>query len=330
MSSNDEVPDGEELEDMLFDSHFHYWATADRRYPWLLPSDRPTSFADIATLPSSYLPSDYARDAGGTRVRPAVFVEAGTHQTDWIREIEWVHELKRTHGSPDAIVAAADLTAPDIESYLSTIGAYPLVRGVRHITTWDPDSSRTFVRDETLMQREDFVRGAALVARAGLSLDVQIYPSQMAPVAALARKLPHLSVILEHTLMPRVWQPHWNEEWRSATTELAQLANVACKVGGLGMTMNAWTIKDAIPLFEFALEAFGASRVMFGSNFPVERQRSDLAMSVDAYRAVAKELGAEGEQQALHGSVSKWYDLMGTATDARRRAFARLPQHSNP
>src|SRR3546814_4973116 len=77
-------------------------------------------------------------------------------------------------------------------------------------------------------------------------------------------------------------------DWSAAIRRLAQRPNVHVKLGGLGMRINGFDfhehpdppsserLADAWrPYVETCIEAFGAERCMFESNFPVDKGRSE-------------------------------------------------------
>jgi L-fuconolactonase len=53
--------------------------------------------------------------------------------------------------------------------------------------------------------------------------------------------------------------------------ELAKRDNVFCKLSGMvtEADLRNWTYEQLVPYFEVVLEAFGAERLMFGSDWPV-------------------------------------------------------------
>ena len=52
---------------------------------------------------------------------------------------------------------------------------------------------------------------------------------------------------------------------------LASADNVVAKISGLGMVDWHWTVDSIRPFVRHTIDCFGTDRVMFGSNFPVDR-----------------------------------------------------------
>jgi predicted TIM-barrel fold metal-dependent hydrolase len=59
--------------------------------------------------------------------------------------------------------------------------------------------------------------------------------------------------------------------WRGVLSSLAKLPNICIKLSGFGMYDRNWSSKSSLVLFETILELFGPKRIMWGSNFPVDR-----------------------------------------------------------
>ena len=54
-----------------------------------------------------------------------------------------------------------------------------------------------------------------------------------------------------------------------------------------------WSARSIAPMVEAVLEAFGADRTMFGSNFPVDKLARDHDALRDAVRAAVEQAGGD-------------------------------------
>jgi L-fuconolactonase len=98
------------------------------------------------------------------------------------------------------------------------------------------------------------------------------------------------------------------EPWAAQIRELAAYPNVFCKLSGMVTEADwrTWSVDHLRPYAEVVLDAFGADRVMFGSDWPV----CLLAASYDQVRQAAEDLTA-------HLSADERADIFGgTATRA--------------
>ena len=80
--------------------------------------------------------------------------------------------------------------------------------------------------------------------------------------------------------------------------DAAGAPNVVCKVSGLGMCDNAWTVDSFRPWVLACIEAFGAGRTFFGTNWPVDRLYSSYSDVLGAYEQIIGDF-SEDEQRAL-------------------------------
>ncbi len=279
------------------DAHMHLWDLARISYPWLTAPLPAGITGDVTPIASPYLLDDYLRDAAAhdSRVRVAkiVHVEAGAHSAHSLAETRWLQSLADTRGFPHAIVAHAELEKPEVATLLADHAAHRNVRGIRQIINWHPDPAKTYTPRD-LLADESWQRGFALLARYGLSFDLQIYPSQMPSAARLAARHPDTPMILNHTGMPCDKDAAGIEAWRTGMRALAAQPNVSVKISGLAMLDWRWTRDSLKPFVLETLETFGAERVMIASNFPVDRLFGTFAGFTGAYLSL---LGGASESE---------------------------------
>jgi len=299
----------------IVDPHVHFWDLDTHHYPWL--ANPGTSFVgDARELKHNYLPADLARDAGDLDVLKVVHVEANHDPADPVEETRWLQALgdREARGWPDAIVAAADLSGANAEATLAAHAGFSRTRGVRQILNVHDNPlydyvGRHYLRDDT------WRRNFGLLARYGLSFDLQLYPSQMADAAALAREHPEVQLVVNHAGMfvDRDSVAGYRA-WRDGLRALAACPNVAVKISGLAMFDHHWTVESLRPYVLETIDAFGADRAMFASNFPVDRL---FAAYGDLWRAYASIVGgaSDDERDALfRRNAERIYRL----TDAQR------------
>ena len=117
----------------VVDAHQHFWDLERNYHPWLCDA-APSAFryGDYSAIRRSYLPADYLRDAGRTRVALTVHVEAEWDPRNPVGETHWLEELAAASAFPSACVAQAWLDREDVAAVLAAQAARPLVRGIRH------------------------------------------------------------------------------------------------------------------------------------------------------------------------------------------------------
>lgn len=258
----------------------------------------------------SYGLDDYLADTTGWNVVQTVHVECGLPPKDQLSETDWLQGLADTRGVIGGIVCGANLDDPDVEPLLEAQGSRANVRGVRQIVNWHQDPAKTYGPTDLLLS-DAWRKGYALLAKHGLSFDLQLYPSQMATAAELAGAHPDIPVIVNHAGMPTDRDDAGLAAWRDGLALLAQRPNVSCKISGLAMIDRAWTPDSLRPFVLRVIETFGPDRCMFASNFPVDSVCGDLATIFAGYQEITAGFSA-GERAAMfHDNAMRIYRIDG-------------------
>lgn len=299
----------------VVDPHVHFWNLDTHHYPWL--ANPGTSFVgDARDLKHNYLPGDLLREAGDIDVLKVVHVEANHDPDDPLEETRWLESIAdnaanagEARALPDAIVAACDLSAPNASAVLEAHAAFARTRGIRQILNVHENKlydyvGRHYMRETTW--RENF----ALLEKHGLSFDLQLYPSQMEEAAALARAHPGIQLVINHAGMfvdrNSVAGYH---AWREGLRLLAACPNVAVKISGLAMFDHEWSVESLRPYVLETIDAFGADRAMFASNFPVDRLFGGYPKLWHAYASIVSG-ASESEHAALfRGNAERIYRI---------------------
>ncbi|KQY32773.1 amidohydrolase [Caulobacter sp. Root1455] len=294
----------------IIDPHMHLWDLERHYYSWLQDTPLPNNPAgDMSSIAyRSYGLDDYLADTAGWNVVQTVHVECGLPPKDQLSETDWLQGLADTRGVIGGIVAGANLNDPAVEALLEAHAARATVRGVRQIVNWHRDPAKTYGPADLLLDPQ-WRKGYALLAKYGLSFDLQLYPSQMAAAAALAAANPEVSVIVNHAGMPTDRDEPGLQAWRDGLALLAQRPNVSCKISGLAMIDRAWTIDSLRPFVLRVIETFGPSRCMFASNFPVEKVHGSFGGFYEAYDTITADFGEAERSLLFEGTAARVYRL---------------------
>lgn len=254
----------------IVDAHHHLWDLEAVHYPWLMARGERRFFGDPTPIQRPYRVADFRADWDGLPVTASVHVQVGAAPGEEVAETASIERL--AHGAvPAAVVAFVDLTAPDRDAVLDRhAAASPRLRGVRQIVGRHPaEDART--GSPALLDDPRFEAGLHALAARGLSFDLQLCAPHLARAAALFARVPELPVALCHFGSPWDQSPQGLVDWRAGLAAFAALPRAHAKLSGFGMFDPAWTAASIRPLVESVLAAFGPERVMWGSNFPVDR-----------------------------------------------------------
>jgi predicted TIM-barrel fold metal-dependent hydrolase len=204
-------------------------------------------------------------------------------------------------------------------------------RGVRNISAWHalPEARGSSVTPPPdILTRSSFLDGLRCLTSLGLSFDAWMYHTQLPELVAVARAVPEATIVLNHVggaigIGPFAGQREQVfAEWRNSIRELAQCPNVVVKLGGLGMRLfgfdvhrgelppSSQQLADAWrPYIETCIEAFGPSRAMFESNFPVDKGSCSYQALWNAFKRIAAGASAGDKQALFNGTATRVYRL---------------------
>lgn len=316
----------------------------ERLLPVLLPQPKRELVRTAQHVARPYLPADYARDvagaveAVGVPVEAAIHVQAGWHGPDQAGETAWLETLPfGADGHPGlaAIVGNADPRDSGCAALLDAHArASERFRGIRFMTTWHPDRGvMDWIDEPEVMTSPAFLRGFATVAERGLTFDAYVYSHQLPEVVVLAQEYPETTIVLDHYAPPvGLLGPMGRSTGRSAADradllarwrdDLATLAgacpNVVAKHSGLafptlghrepGLTRQQ-LVERVAPLVEHTTDVFGADRLVFGSNYPMDKSIATYAAIVGALADLLAPRGPELLRKVFRENAQAVYRL---------------------
>lgn len=292
---------------MITDAHFHVWRQAD--LPWLTGPMQPRIFGPYDPIRRDYPIAEYLADIAATGVSRAVYVQANWSPDRAVDEALWIASLAQNTGWPHAIVAYADMTDPDVRRSLDQLAKNPLVRGIRQQFHWHHTPEYRFAAHDDLCRDATVKRNVALLADYGFSFDLQVFAPQMAGAAELARACPRTLLVLQHAGMLEDTSDTGRRNWQQAMALLAAEPNMLAKLSGFG-TFQHRLDPDLISwITEQTLNAFGAGRCLWGSNFPIEKLWTNYAALLDAHQHAVRDLSSVQQAAVFHETAARVYRL---------------------
>ena len=173
-----------------------------------------------------------------------------------------------------------------------------------------------------------FREGFATLTRMGYSFDAWMYHPQLDELTDLATAFPDAKIVLNHCGGPVGINAYRHKEvfpgWKKSIEALAKRPNVYVKLGGLGMRIGGFgfdkladppssqALADAWkPYIETCIAAFGPSRGMFESNFPVDKGSYSYPVFWNACKILAKGASAAEKTDLFFGAAKRFYKLDG-------------------
>ncbi|HYM74753.1 MAG TPA: amidohydrolase family protein [Candidatus Dormibacteraeota bacterium] len=275
---------------MRIDAHQHFWIYSSAEYGWIDNS--------MSAIRRDFLPADLHPELERNDVQGSVLVQ--TRQT--LEETRWLLELADQSPKILGVVGWVDLSSPDARSQLSAFTKYPKLVGIRHIVQSEPD--------DRFLLRPDFLRGISLLQEFDLAYDILIYPRHLAVATEFVERFPGLRFVLDHLAKPPI-KTGEIEPWASGIRRLAGFPNVFCKLSGLvtEADWHHWTPEHIVPYMDVAFDAFGPSRLMIGSDWPVCLVAASYSRVLDVVRNYLEQHTAETREAVLGGNAQRFWRL---------------------
>jgi L-fucono-1,5-lactonase len=273
---------------MRLDAHQHFWKFDVTEYPWI-KTDWP--------IRRNFLPPDLHPILDKSGFGGSIAVQA--RQT--LAETHWLLDLAERYPFIKGVVGWVNLRSKRVDKELAQFAHSSKFVGVRHVVQDEPD--------DRFMLQPDFMRGIGRLAEFNLTYDILIFPRQLPAAIELAKRFPSQPFVLDHMAKPNIKAGELSP-WREQIVELGKCPNVMCKVSGMltETNWNVWKKEDFEPYLDVVFEAFGLSRLMFGSDWPVCLLSGTYE---DAFGVVANGLSAitEPETKPVFGANAERFYL---------------------
>jgi L-fuconolactonase len=275
---------------MRVDAHQHFWKYNPAEYEWIDDS--------MVTIRRDFLPEDLEPELERNEFQGSIAVQ--TRQT--LEETRWLLELANRSPKILGVVGWVDLCSPGVRSQLTEFAGNPKLVGIRHIVQSEPD--------DRFLLRQDFLRGITTLEEFDLAYDILIYTKHLPVAAELVERFPKLRFVLDHLAKPAI-KLQEIESWAAGVRRLAAFPNVFCKLSGLVTEADwqRWKPEDITPYLDIAFEAFGAGRLMIGSDWPVCLVAGSYGRTVYVVKKYLQGHPAETRDAVLGGNARRFWRL---------------------
>jgi L-fuconolactonase len=235
---------------MKIDAHQHFWKYDPVRDAWITDA--------MQAIRRDFLLDDFAPECVSNGIDASIAVQADQSE----KETAFLLELAEQNPKIAGVVGWVDLCSPRVAERLRFFSRYTKLRGFRHVAQAEPD--------DRFLMRESFVRGVRCLGEYGFAYDILIYPKQLPAALELVAALPEQRFVIDHMAKPDM-RTNSSMDWAKKMRAIAQNPNVLCKISGLVTEADwqLWKKADFKPYLDVVFEAFGAERLMFGSDWPV-------------------------------------------------------------
>jgi len=275
---------------MKIDTHQHFWKYNNRDYVWMS--------AGMDRLRKNHLPSDLLPLMGTAGITGTVAVQA----RQCLEESTWLLQLADEYPFILAIVGWIDLSSDRVVEQLEQFAQHPKFRGVRHVVHDEPD--------DNFMLRESFLNGLRQLKRFGLTYDLLLFPRHLPIACHVVNRFLDQRFVLDHVAKPPI-RAREMQPWERDLKRLATFPNVFCKISGLVTEAHwsSWTAQDFEPYLDVVLNAFGPSRLMIGSDWPVCTLAADYTSVMNLESDFIGRLSVDEQHAILEKNPIDFYSI---------------------
>jgi len=258
---------------------------------------------DIPVLNRPYAPADLAPSLEAAGIAGTVLIQAAAS----VEETGYLLGIADATPSVLGVVGWIDFEDPTQAKALERLAHHPKFLGVRPMIQ--------DIADIDWMLRDDVQWAYRALIDLDLTFDALGFPKHIDNFHQLFTRYPDLRVVIDHLMKPQIRDQMDGEDaysaWAAGMARLARETSAYVKLSAMVTEAHAhWTIDDLRPFADHVLDAFGAARVMWGSDWPVCRVRAEYDRWLDCAQALCAGLSAT-EQEAIFGGTAALFYRLG-------------------
>lgn len=284
---------------MIIDTHLHLIYLDKLSYPWL---DKVTVLRKDATF------EHYAKVARRVGITGALHMEVDVAEKDIEAESAMVGELISSENCLlKGAISACRPESMEFSKFLERSRENSNIKGFRRVLHVVPDELST-----TSLFRDNVKR----LSGTGLTFDLCFLAAQLPLAIELVDHCPDVTFVLDHCGVPDL-NNESKEPWLSHIKELSKRDNVYAKISGIIAYGNRdnWSLSDIRPYIEHIIDAFGWSRVVWGSDSPVCTLAGQIETWVSATHALLVSCSRDEKSALLcNNAAALWSIPVNTAT----------------
>ena len=277
---------------MKIDAHQHFWNFTENASDFIWMTD------ELATLKQNFMPSDLDPLLAETGRDGSIAVQA----REVVSETDFLLELAQKHNSIKGVVGWVDLCADDVEEVLESYHGNQKLKGFRMLIH---DRS-----DINFADSAPHLNGVSLLKKFNYTYDLLLRTIHLPSAIRLVQKLPDQPFVVDHISKPKM-DGSDIEAWKHGIREISKFPNVMCKLSGLVTEgdWKKWNPADFVRYLDIVFEAFGADRLMVGSDWPVCTVAANYNATMNIVDDWASKLSTEEQTLIFGGTCAKFYSV---------------------
>ena len=274
---------------LKIDAHHHLWRLSRGDYGWLTP--------DLAAIHRDFGVEDLAPLLRAAGVDRTILVQAAPTRAETLYLLDIAAQSALIGG----VVGWADFEAPDAAEQIATLAARPKLKGLRPMIQ--------DIEDDAWMLRPELEPAITAMTANGLTFDALLKPRHLPILARFADRYPGLAIVIDHAAKPDIAGGDVAGWARDIRTVAAQ-TSATCKLSGLMTEARpGCSAEDLRPVFDILIEAFGAERLMWGSDWPVLNLNGAYEVWHEIAGALTQNLPSPDRDWIFGGTAEAFYGI---------------------
>jgi len=273
----------------IIDAHQHCWEVHRPECEWPTP--------ELEAIYRDFGVPELEAQARLLGVTGSVLVQSQPSDAD----TDYLLALADKHEFVCAVVGWVDLKAPEAPQRIRQLARHPKLKGLRPMLQG--------------LAQDDWIDDPALVPAIDamienqLSFDALVYTRHLPFLRRFAERFPRLPIIIDHAAKPPIAESAW-QPWQREMAAIAALDNIYCKLSGL-VTEAApdHGLVELKPWVESLLGLFGASRLLWGSDWPVVNLEGGYRRWLRLSEALLVSLSEQQRADVMAGTARRVYRI---------------------
>ena len=276
----------------IIDSHQHFWNPSRGDYFWMSKDDK--------TLFRKYGVNDLLKESSTTELFKTVLVQAApTNQ-----ETEYMLGISDSTDLVAGVVGWIDFEDINQIKQLEIFSDHPKLVSIRPMIQ--------DIRDVDWMLNKNFNKIFNSLIDLDICFDALGFPIHLDNFYEIAKTYENLKIVVDHLMKPKICKNDKEEfnNWKNKISKLSKLDNVYCKFSGMVTeACDNWTEEDLRPYYEVVLNTFTDKKLMWGSDWPVCKLRTDYKGWLNSSKNLTKDLSLNEKENIFYHNVIKFYSL---------------------
>ncbi len=276
---------------MIIDAHQHFWKLDRGDYFWMSP--------DLGRIYRDYGPDDLRGHLVKGGVSKTVLVQAADSTAETLFMLQIAAKAEFVAG----VVGWVGLDQRDSITMINRLRAKSMLKGLRPMLQ--------DIKDTDWITKAPVLKSLAHLEEVGLRFDALVQPRHLEVLLEVAQRFPKLQIVVDHVAKPVMGNGALPDPaWKRGMRNLAALPNVYCKLSGMATEAGrGWKIDDLRPFSDVVLDAFGPSKLMWGSDWPVAEMVTEYDTWLDTAWELTEGLSSAEQKEVFGGTAQRFYGL---------------------